>query len=278
MKKPLKLGVNTCSKSKDTFMNLKELLLESGPSRVLYHFTSIERLQDILKDGFLEGKPYEVSSTSKDFENCMKSDSPNELCLIRQSMARNIKGVSVKPPEVRFVFQIDKLRDSVRGLKVKSIAEYPKKYIKNVRLILKTRISEKNDKEIDALARKVIRDAENFRNQRGKVYKEVKSGLNKAHDQVWTKLSLQRLITALEDIVYSQKRREGEERVVADKIPLNKKYMSIEIVAKGPYYYGKGGAISGTKEISALMKKWDHLFVKNKEYETFIDYLKLQNK
>ena len=244
-------------------MNLKELLLESGPSRVLYHFTSIENLRKILRDGFLKGKPYNISSVSK--KDC--GDVPEEICLVRKSMSRNIDSVSIKNADVRFVLQIDKMRDSVRGTKIKPIAEFPKQHIKKIKTMLGMRMPEVKESRINYLAKELIRDSKSFIKKQGKLHNEIGYKLHQESGKHFADVTIDRLISLLKALKTDQKYREGEERIVAPKVPLNKKYMTIEIVDGSGIYHGR------PEKFLASMEKWEHMFLKNNEYKIVVDHL-----
>ncbi len=252
-------------------MKLKELLIENGPQRVLYHFTELDNLYLILKDGYLKTKKYQ-SGTKGYFDVCrvpvtgsaQKEVQDKELCVIRKSMVGLIKKIAIGNPDAKFTFQIDKMRDLVRGIKVKPIAEYPLDTYKSVAKTLRTYGEIKiQPKQAMRLAQKIIQDIDNFQSikkrvaKRGKFFNDILQKYGKAAitEIRWNLKPFRKYIVA----------REGEERLVGiDKIPLNSKYMTIEIMrAPNTYLISK---YENKEEILKNLKKHSSLFVKNKNY------------
>ncbi len=265
-------------------MKLKELLIESGAPRVLYHYTDFSSLIKILNSGDLLAVSHDIDTS--DLIGCSKKR--RELCVIRPSMVKTIKldDVSDNMRGVRFNLKVDRMRDLLRNLKVRPFAELPIGSINYLKEMLKKSIVKANDKKILSLANVLVKNINSLKVKKRKVVDFINRYFER--DVVYDNIAKKEIVKIADDVKKTLKymseyfrKREGEERIVVKKgnIPLDPKYMSIELVNKNPkedfeYIMHSGEKTYSDKEKELALKtlkKWKHMFIKNKYYLNFFN-------
>lgn len=196
-------------------MNLKEQLLSEGiGERELHHYTDLLSLFDILKSKSINGF---------DYNSFLEGDKGKKvISTVRPSMAnkKNLEKISGNASGgVKIIVDGSKLSDTVRGVKMKPIAEYPLIDMNVIKTTMKP------GKKINTFLNKM------FGLMKAKQTAVIKDKIDKLltdniHEE---KIDTVRTLTraALRDFVH----REGEERIVLKKgnLPLNAKYLKIEL-------------------------------------------------
>jgi len=94
-------------------MTFSNILSESGPEKVLTHFTDVDTLLQIFETGGLLFQEYPYSKTNE-----------LEMCTIRSSHHPNPEILGTNGEGVKIIIQFHLLNDIVRGLHTKSTNEY----------------------------------------------------------------------------------------------------------------------------------------------------------
>jgi hypothetical protein len=250
-------------------VSLEEYIGEAISPRELHHYTNYSSLLEILKSNSLKGSDY-VGTKNKD----------DEISTVRPSMAskKNLAGLSSNTGGgVKIIFDGAKLSDTVRRVKLRTIAEYPVDDIEGIEYILKnSKLPGKTEaqrlmKRLIAYYKKNPDDILELGDA-----SEIEPILEKyGYIVVGRAISLKRMV---KDFLKNIKKREGEERIVikrGDSIPLNPKYLKIELVSK----------MSGREkdrlehnykldkikvELKQQLKKNKNLFVQNDIYKEMI--------
>ena len=257
-------------------MNIIDILQESGAPTILYHYTNFSSLLKILKSGYLKLSRFPVTSSHKKY--------PFELATVRPS-ARNYKPYELSPgaKNVKFIIKADILRDKVRSIKVKPIAEFSLNSINNIKKTIGKYTDLVKKENLDKIANEIIKEAlkiyhhslvSNYQKSKSESYAnkkmseflikkfgedEIKKADKKLYRGGFTPLTFN-ILGNTETIYKFMKKREGEERIAGpQKIPLDNKYLKIELETVAIYTF--------RLEDKQLIEKWESLFVKNKTYE-----------
>ena len=215
---------------------IEALQIEEGVSpRNLFHFTDIRGLKSILKskrlkmDNYIGDKKTSVS-----------------LAVVRPSMAnpKNVESLSGSSSGgIKFVIKASELSDTVRGAKLKKIAEYPLQYTKSLERSINSIIND-NPKVLKLIKKeldKIYRLTKGFNPYYNKSRKtpevdKILDGLTSKYQITSTILT--KWISRYTALTNELQKREGEERITLKKgtdekpssIPLDRKYITIEIV------------------------------------------------
>jgi hypothetical protein len=246
-----------------TFNDL--LLIEGIGKRTLHHYTDYSSLLKILRDKKIDGYQYPGGK-----------DDEVQVATVRPSMAnpKNLKHLgSSTDGGVDFIIDASALSDKVRGAKIKTIAELPFVSLKEIR---KKHPVLKDVKKTNALIKKIektikkVNKGKNYRAQElaHKVVNDlILNGVEILEDKYDNRDLLFFVVSKVIMLSRFHNNREGEERVSLKNkkagIPLNKKYIKIELKEFPPNFSKKG-----LKE--ALLKNKD-LFIQNNIYKEIIE-------
>ena len=247
-------------------MNLREAIGE----RELHHYTTYTSLEDILKDKYLEMKSY--PGTPK---------GTSQLATVRKSMANkeNLSNLSGGTEGgVKIIIDASKLSDTVRGAKVKTVAEFPVAYGS----MLRQDFGKKNEKNFNKILKELKSIVEKYPVLLKKVEFRKTTTVHlkdlygaKPYSAMKTFLKKWDIEQGINLIINTYRRykahlseREGEERITLKrkdrlntKLPLNKKYIKIELTK--PYEARK----FYKKKMKEVIVNNQELFVKNEFYK-----------
>ena len=264
---------------------LKESLNEGIGERTLYHFTDYAALNDILKSEALKMRRYHGTEQGE-----------VQLCTVRKSMeckANDLSGSS--NGGVKIIIDASKLIDSVRGVKIKKVAEYPRVYMEDQRRNLQTDTGHKfTDKELNSL----LKDIKTFQkkyNIKPDTYKDIidipdeqineLKSLSKKYYNVMVPhlVKILRTSTGSRGLKKYTQDREGEERITKkgrwdDQFPINKKYIKIEITKPSMLKAHVRNTDDDLKDLEKNMRKHKDLFVQNENYDLILSALHRYNK
>jgi len=258
-------------------MTYYEILLSEGiGKRVLHHYTNYDSLFNILKSKQLNAKKY--PGTKK---------GTVQVATVRPSMSssKNLGTLgSATDGGVKFIIDASNISDSVRGAKINTIAEIPYDTKKEISKIHPSFF--KNEKKLNLLLKKIQKfvpeDEKSFETRRMAPMKLTKvivdklkqDGVELEKDRYKNQEVLEKIVRLALFHTVMLRKREGEERITLKDLygknsknktglPLNKKYIKIELI-KAPKQY----ELKGLKE--ALLKN-KNLFIQNDIYKKIVE-------
>ncbi|RLD64476.1 MAG: hypothetical protein DRJ01_00620 [Bacteroidetes bacterium] len=250
-------------------MNLKEAIGE----RELHHYTDYNSLESILDDGFLKLDYYEGTK-----------DGESQLSLVRPGMVNkeNLKNLSSGATGgVKFIIDASKMSDTVRGAKIKTIAELPimfKRQIKSMMNYGRGKDVDKMLKEMETLSKKYPKLTTTLLPS-GTTNEEMKKYLGDKTSAELNKFMYKwdmdkyptTFLNAYRRYRKNSREREGEERLTLKsknrlhaRLPLSTKFMKIELTK--PYQADKFYKEMLAKKI----RKNKNLFVMNDIYKDIV--------
>jgi hypothetical protein len=251
-------------------MNILELLSEGIGERTLFHYTNFSGLSGMLETNKLKGFNYYLGGNGK-----------FQIATVRPGMATD-KGKVAKlsgatDGGIRIKIDAASLSDRARGVKIKSVAEYP---ISSLDIISQYSGVAKG-KELNSFIKKLGRDIKAIEKKTGikatmtkssKFVKEFLKVHRKEYDKYGGDKDIQMLIEHYVGLIAEHKDREGEERISLKKgegIPLDHKYLEIEIQGTDKFFSHM--TTRNQKKIQDLIKKRSRLFKKNDNYKKIMN-------
>ncbi len=281
-------------------------LLESGPQKILFHYTNFEGFIGILKSGVLRVQRYPVGTHDLKSSVREKWKEKGEIATIRPSLASTRKMSVISPSasdKIRFIIKAHELLDRQRNVKIKPLAEFPvdakKRMIENISGQKKTKSRSYktafSEEEAEKIVNKLISNTAKLK------YRITKSDTDRGFDNIIihdsdlsdyvkkitgydiiintpkTENSVKEKKIHLVDIRYPISsvikwglHREGEERIAVKRgIKLDPKVVKIELL---PEISLTGFTIDRILAKRILLKK--DLFVKNSSYKRLIEKAK----
>ena len=227
-------------------------LHESLTPRILFHYTNAKNLNSILKSGKLKGQWYKTKATNK--KNKL------EIATVRPSaVTKDFKKLSHSIGNVRVVIDAEKVSQRA---KIAPVSEHTKEAIESVGSVFKKYNYEMSNIEANKKATKFLfyLNKNNINNKEliiKNLEKEIPSIKTGDIDGI-----------IIEKFYYDKHskgnlgRREGEERIIANSVPLNSKYIKIELLPD----FIKNLKNLDKEELLKNIIKNKYLFIKNKTF------------
>jgi len=258
-------------------MNLFEYieLYEGSGNYKLYHYTSLENLNNILKDKEINGFNYNPLTAEKEYA----------IATVRPSM-KNLKDKlsGDSGGGIKFIFDTKKLLNTNRNTKIKSIAEFPSSGISYYKLTYGDKDTPRIRNIFKKLADKGFAKRRDFRSN------DLLNAMSE-EDRDYIKKNVEDYKRELSQFFFSwvvayrnKTPREGEERIVLKNknkrsLPLNPKYVKIKIEPNKRFdvdlrYLLKGLSSATKTSLYENIKKNANLFIQDENYKNLLKKLK----
>lgn len=251
-------------------MNILELLAEGVGERTLLHYTNWSGLSGMLDANKLKG-----------FNYYLGGDGKYQIATVRPGMATDKTKVAklsgATDGGIKIKIDASVLSDKARGVKIKTVAEYP---VASLDIISQYSGQPKGTK-LNSFIKKLGRDIKAIEKKTGikatmtkssKFVKEFLKVYGEEYDKYGGERDLQLIIEHYVGLIAEHKDREGEERITlkkGDGIPLDHKYIEIEIQGTDKFFSHM--TTRNQKKIQDLMKKRSRLFKKNDNYKKIMN-------
>lgn len=265
-----------------TFRELLEELSDIPAVGKNIHYTNIEALYYIMKDGKIKGMVYNIAS------NKAVKDNKKEIATIRSSATYEVENsnkdfnLSDNIDNVKITLFTDRILAGVRNAKVDTIAEYPKTNINHSERIRKG-IKEKFGITLPKDVSKYINRKTGELDLSPELFTSNKDPMFVMHFKYW-KGAKESEFKETEN----GSKKEKEERIVVGKngIPLDPRFLQIEFI-KNPSknyleFFDTTLGNEADKKVAATLcknflinyKKHEKCFIKNKYLTDFLKQLK----
>lgn len=260
---------------------LNEKLEDIAIGNILTHKTTIESLDKIFEDGFLQGYTYTISSGST--PNKMLVLKNKEIATARNSGKMRDDELSSNIGRVTFFIYKDRLQGShlFRRGKVKTIAELPMENYRRAAQKLYNILGRVYNKEQkDIIFELLKREFENT-NKKHNIYQFIDAVFvatgRKVLERDISTDDLKYLINEVNGLkkFLDPQKRESEERLIIDKLPLDKRIMSIRFEPKAlkESFFSTELHKNDYKNLLKNIKKYDDLIQNTPEKTAIIKYL-----
>jgi len=277
---------------------LIESLHDISTENVLYHYTNIQHLFSILDSGYLKGMDYNIKATEKNDAKEIATTRKSTVTRINSIKSNKLKNfvknnLSENIGCVMFHLYPERIVSGVRGVKVKPIAEIPKRSIKEIKDFF------------EKLGVQYKKEYVNFLLSRYRYYKKNKysehelmpflgDDIAKEFNINYRDIDLYAITGSIRSLNNLLIYRENEERFVLNNnkiegIPVNKNFMKIEFISDptkeikrlieigyiGGIFNNNGSASNDEvkKRMLNTIEKNEQIFIKNQYYNKLIKWL-----